>query len=80
MVAASRTQPFNCDDCCVVGELGLDGTVRPVKGVLSIALEAKRRGRLRVLVPVDRGNLLPCPFPALVLIAVQLGTANAKNN
>ncbi len=51
MIAASRTKPFNCDDCCVVGELGLDGAVRPVKGVLSIALEAKRRGRTRVLVP-----------------------------
>lgn len=51
MVAASRTQPFQADDCCVVGELGLDGAVRPVKGVLSIALEAKNRGRLRVLVP-----------------------------
>ncbi len=51
MVAASRTRPFDADDCCVVGELGLDGAVRPVKGVLSIALEAKRRGRTRVLVP-----------------------------
>jgi magnesium chelatase family protein len=51
MVAASRTVPFQADDCCVVGELGLDGAVRPVKGVLSIALEAKRRGRTRVLVP-----------------------------
>lgn len=35
----------------VVGELALDGTVRPVKGVLSVALEAKRRGRTRLLVP-----------------------------
>jgi magnesium chelatase family protein len=51
MVAASRTKPFECDDCCVVGELGLDGAVRPVKGILSIALEAKRRGRTRLLVP-----------------------------
>jgi magnesium chelatase family protein len=51
MVAASRTKAFDADDCCVVGELGLDGAVRPVKGVLSIALEAKRRGRTRVLVP-----------------------------
>lgn len=51
MIAASRTKPFHADDCCVVGELGLDGAVRPVKGVLSIALEAKRRGRTRVLVP-----------------------------
>ncbi len=51
MIAASGTKPFNADDCCVVGELGLDGAVRPVKGVLSIALEAKRRGRTRVFVP-----------------------------
>jgi len=29
----------------------LDGTVRPVKGVLSIALEAKHRGRTHLLVP-----------------------------
>jgi magnesium chelatase family protein len=51
MVAASRTRPFDADDCCVVGELGLDGAVRPVKGVLPVALEAKRRGRKRMLVP-----------------------------
>ncbi len=51
MVAAGRQRPFNADDCCVVGELGLDGTVRAVKGVLAIALEAKRCGRTRLLVP-----------------------------
>lgn len=51
MAAACRTEPFNVQDCCIVGELGLDGAVRPVKGVLSIALEAKRRGRTRLLVP-----------------------------
>ena len=51
MIAASGTTPFSAEDCCVVGELGLDGAVRPVKGVLSIALEAKRQGRTRLLVP-----------------------------
>lgn len=51
MVAASRNRPFEADDCCVVGELGLDGAVRSVKGVLSIACEAKRCGRARLLVP-----------------------------
>ncbi len=51
MVGASRTQPIEVDDCCVVGELGLDGAVRPIKGALSIAVEAKRRGRKRLLVP-----------------------------
>ncbi len=53
MIAASRTKPFNADDCCVVGELGLDGAVRPVKGVLSIALEAKRCRRARLFVPEE---------------------------
>jgi predicted ATPase with chaperone activity len=28
---------------CLTGELALSGQLRPVKGVLSIALEAKRR-------------------------------------
>jgi magnesium chelatase family protein len=51
MAAASRSTPLAVEDCCVVGELALDGTVRPVKGVLSIALEAKRCGRRRLLVP-----------------------------
>jgi magnesium chelatase family protein len=51
MVAASGTEVFSAEDCCVVGELGLDGAVRPVKGVLSIALEARRQGRTRLLVP-----------------------------
>ena len=51
MVAASGTRPIEADDFCIVGELGLDGAVRPVKGVLSIALEARRRGRTRLIVP-----------------------------
>ena len=51
MIAASKTVPFQADDCCVVGELGLDGTIRPVKGILPIALEARNHGRTRVIVP-----------------------------
>ena len=35
----------------MIGELALDGMVRPVRGVLSMALEAKRRGRTRLIVP-----------------------------
>jgi magnesium chelatase family protein len=37
---------------CFVGELALTGAVRPVPGVLPIALEARRRGRRKVVVPV----------------------------
>src|SRR5437899_8005779 len=34
-----------------VGELALDGTIRPVKGVLPVALEARRRGKQALFVP-----------------------------
>ncbi len=39
----------------IVGELALDGVVRPVKGTLSMALQAKRDGRKGVVVPVENG-------------------------
>ncbi|MBV9390316.1 MAG: YifB family Mg chelatase-like AAA ATPase [Verrucomicrobia bacterium] len=37
---------------CVVGELALSGEVRSIKGSLPIALEARRRGRKLIIVPV----------------------------
>ncbi|KKW32908.1 MAG: Mg chelatase, subunit ChlI [Candidatus Uhrbacteria bacterium GW2011_GWA2_53_10] len=37
----------------VVGELGLDGSVRPIKGVLPMAILAKRRGLTAMLVPEE---------------------------
>ncbi|MCD7798154.1 MAG: YifB family Mg chelatase-like AAA ATPase [Akkermansiaceae bacterium] len=36
---------------CIVGELGLNGEVRPVRGILSLALEARGRGRRRLMAP-----------------------------
>jgi magnesium chelatase family protein len=52
MIAAREkidTSPFA--DLCFVGELALDGAVRPVKGVLPVALEARRRGKRALFVP-----------------------------
>jgi magnesium chelatase family protein len=37
----------------LVGELSLDGTLRPVRGVLSIAVCARRQGIPNLLVPAD---------------------------
>jgi magnesium chelatase family protein len=37
--------------CLVAGELGLNGEVRPIKGALSMAVEARRRGKKAVVVP-----------------------------
>lgn len=39
--------------CAFVGEVGLDGTVRPVNGVLSMTLAAKYAGMEHVFVPAE---------------------------
>src|SRR5258708_12130966 len=41
------------DDHVLVGELSLDGTLRPVRGALSIAVCARRRGIPNLLLPAD---------------------------
>lgn len=40
----------------VVGELALDGTLRPVKGALSMTISARDQGREGILVPVENGR------------------------
>lgn len=45
---------FRSDGSVLVGELGLDGALRPVRGTLPIALAARDRGKRRLVVP--RGN------------------------
>ncbi len=44
------------DKCCIVGELALNGAVRAVKGILSIALCARANGREQVIVPYDNAE------------------------
>lgn len=41
----------HAEDYLMTGELSLDGTLRPVKGVLSIAVLAKALGRKKLIVP-----------------------------
>src|SRR6202030_2765438 len=41
------------DEYMLVGELSLDGTLRPVRGALSIAVCARRQGIPNLLVPID---------------------------
>lgn len=38
-------------ETAMIGELALNGELRPVRGLLAIALEARARGRRRLLVP-----------------------------
>jgi magnesium chelatase family protein len=43
--------PEALEGCLFSGELGLDGALRPVRGALSMALEARKRGVERFLLP-----------------------------
>jgi magnesium chelatase family protein len=43
-------------DSSFVGELALDGSVRPVKGVLPVAIEARKRGKKGLFVPAANGQ------------------------
>src|SRR4051812_47649869 len=45
-----RELPFT-NEFCFVGELALTGAVRAVRGVLPVAIEARRRGRKKLVVP-----------------------------
>ncbi|HCL92432.1 MAG TPA: magnesium chelatase, partial [Verrucomicrobia subdivision 3 bacterium] len=54
MVAASeQMESGQLDHFALVGELALTGAVRPVKGVLPIALRARAQGKRGLLVPPD---------------------------
>jgi len=43
-------------DFVIIGELALDGRVRPVNGVLSMAMTASANGFSRMIVPLDNAN------------------------
>src|SRR2546425_6349402 len=54
MVAASeQIETDQLDNFVMVGELALTGAVRPVKGVLPIALRARAEGKLGIFVPPE---------------------------
>lgn len=38
-------------ECCIVGELALNGELRPVRGVLAIAQSARDKGRKQLILP-----------------------------
>jgi magnesium chelatase family protein len=42
-----RELPF-ANEFCFLGELALTGAVRPVRGVLPVAIEARKRGRKKL--------------------------------
>jgi len=53
LAASEQLETDQLENFVIVGELALTGAVRPVKGVLPIALRARAEGRTGLLVPAD---------------------------
>jgi len=53
LAASGQLPPEAADKWTLVGELSLTGELRPVRGVLSIALAARAAGREGIIVPSD---------------------------
>jgi len=51
LAAVGRFEPESVARTLFVGELSLDGSVKPVRGILPIAVRARREGMERVVVP-----------------------------
>ena len=56
LAATEQIAPDHLDEFVTLGELSLDGTLRPVQGVLPLVLAARAADKSRVVVPVDNGN------------------------
>ena len=51
LAASEQMQNTGLERCIIMGELSLDGTIQPVKGALSIALQAKNEGFKSCILP-----------------------------
>ncbi|WP_433826920.1 YifB family Mg chelatase-like AAA ATPase [Actinoplanes sp. CA-015351] len=56
MAGAGDLPTERLNGVALLGELGLDGTVRPVRGVLPMVAAAVRAGVTRVIVPLDNAH------------------------
>ncbi|MBX6356603.1 MAG: YifB family Mg chelatase-like AAA ATPase [Micromonosporaceae bacterium] len=68
LAGAGELPPVALRDVALLGELGLDGTVRPVRGVLPMVAAAARAGVRRVVVPLDNAREA-CLVPGVVVKA-----------
>lgn len=71
LAATGQILPEQLRDIAIIGELALDGSVRPAKGALSMAMAAKAHGIHRLLVPAANAR------EAAVVAAVSVWGVNS---
>ncbi|RPI71371.1 MAG: ATP-binding protein, partial [Ignavibacteriales bacterium] len=54
--ATEKVETGMLADSVLLGELSLDGVLRPVKGALSISVEAKNKGLKRIILPMESAS------------------------
>ena len=70
----------NLDQCLILGELALDGTLRPIKGVLSMAIMAKNNGLKYFILPEQNANEASIVEGLNVIPVKNIHEANIKWN
>lgn len=56
LAASDQLATDQLENFVLVGELALNGVIRPIKGLLPIALRAKKEGRFGLLAPVENAS------------------------
>ena len=54
--ASEQIELPNLDQFVIMGELALDGIIRPIKGALPIALEARKNGIRKIILPLENAH------------------------
>ena len=56
MKASGQLTTDKLDQYVIMGELALDGTLRPIRGVLPIAIQARKEGFIGFILPTDNAS------------------------
>jgi magnesium chelatase family protein len=56
LAASGQIVAEKLDQYVIMGELALDGKLRPIKGALPIAIEARRNGRKGFILPLENAR------------------------
>jgi magnesium chelatase family protein len=78
LLASGQLAPASLEGVWSAGELGLDGTLRPIRGMLSIALQARARGARALLLPTANGAEAALVEGLAVWAATSLGEVLAR--
>lgn len=62
LMGSAQVMNSSFDDTIVIGELALDGSIKPIRGILPMVLAAQRCGMSRVIIPwanAEEASLVP---------------------